>query len=113
VAGDDVAGEIPIVWSDTDLVEMSGVSPLDGSGQLLLFLKHQVSATDAPGIDSVEESYVPLSGDNGVFDVAASGDAATARSEVVRSLDGSQGTRHRGDRTWPMPAILRAAGRQR
>jgi hypothetical protein len=111
VEGNEIASEIPILWSDTDLVDMDGVSPLDGSGEMLLFLKHKVSAVDAPGIDSVDEFYVPLSSDNGVFDVARSGTTGTARSDTVLSLDGSHGTTHSGDRTWPLPAILRAASR--
>ena len=55
---------------------------------MLLFLE-KISAADAPpGVIPFDEVFVPLSDDNGVFDVAADG-SISARSDVVVSMTNS------------------------
>jgi hypothetical protein len=70
---------------DTDKLTVDGLTPLVSGQRVLLFLE-KISATDAPpGVIPFDEVFVPLSDDNGVFDVAADG-SVTARSDVVVSV---------------------------
>ncbi len=75
---------VVVAWPDPDQVRMEGATPVRKSQQLLLFLEH-VGPGEAPGVTSVGEFYVPVSGDNGVFDVSSRG-AVAARSDAVRGL---------------------------
>ncbi|MER5971326.1 hypothetical protein ABT112_16570 [Streptomyces sp. NPDC002055] len=74
---------------DTSAVEMDGASELVEGKSTVLYLE-RITDAESPGITGVSKDfYVPLSGDNGIFDV--SGSRATARSEVVASLSGAKG----------------------
>ncbi len=84
-----VRGQVPatIVVSWLDLGQASNteeLSALSKGQHVVLWLDH-LTADDMPGIESFADVWVPLSGDNGVMDIA--GDQATARSSVLTGLD--------------------------
>lgn len=62
-------------------------TPLSIGSTVVLYLQFN-AAGDTPGITSVGDHYVPLSGDNGTFDVRDG--RAVARSAAVRSLRDGQ-----------------------
>lgn len=68
---------------DLTKVQAADYTPLTEGQTLLLFLRHR-SRADGPGVTSVNETWVPLSADNGVFDVA--GSQARARSTLLTSV---------------------------
>lgn len=72
-----------VAWPEMDDVSVEGATPVEPGQQLVLFLRHRDSES-APGIESFDSFYVPVSGDNGVFDVVDG--TATARSAEVHSL---------------------------
>lgn len=82
-----VSGSAPdsivVAWPDLDQSSVDGASPVEPGQRFLLFLRHRDPET-APGVESFDSFFVPVSGDNGVFDVEDG--VATARSEGVRSL---------------------------
>lgn len=81
---------IVLGWLDLERIQTTEVTPIQESARVVLFLD-RVGRDDSPGIESVGELFVPLSGDNGVFDVVD--EHATARSAAVRSLrPGGPGT---------------------
>lgn len=74
--------EIVLGWLDLGRIEASDVSELLPGQEVVLFLE-RLDRKSAPGIESLEgEFYVPLSADNGVFDVDSRG-TIRARSEIV------------------------------
>ncbi len=58
-----------VAWPDSRRVSMEGATPVSAGQELVLFLE-RLSPAQAPGITSVRDFYVPVSGDNGVFDVS-------------------------------------------
>ncbi len=70
---------------DTDELEVEGLTPLEPGQRVLLFLERITAADAPPGILPFDEVFVPLSRDNGVFDVAADG-RVTARSPQVVAI---------------------------
>lgn len=78
--------EIVLGWIDLDRVGMDGVSRIARGADTLLFLRHMPDA-DSPGVTSVADFYVPVSADNGVFDVR--GQVAAARSPLVERVSAS------------------------
>lgn len=82
--GDDPGvSEIAVATLDVTQLNVEGVSRLRDGQDVVLFLLNRDQET-APGIDLVDDFYVTLSGDNGVFDV--DGDKLSSRSPVVRGL---------------------------
>lgn len=79
------AGDKIIVGNiDTSAVDMEGTSKLAENQSTILYLE-RITDADSPGITSItQDFFVPLSGDNGIFDV--SGSQATARAKTVVSL---------------------------
>jgi hypothetical protein len=75
---------ILVALLDADVVRAEQESPLAVGDQLVLFLKHR-DPKSAPGL-TPESFYVPLSGDNGVFD--PQGTIVTPRLPVVDRLRG-------------------------
>lgn len=82
--GDDPgASEIVVASLDVTQLNVEGVSRLrDGQDVVLFLLKRDQEK--APRISLVDEFYVTLSGDNGVFDVDR--DQLSSRSPTVRGL---------------------------
>jgi hypothetical protein len=69
---------------DTDELIVDSLSPLVAGQRVLLFME-RIRAADAPeGLVPFDEIFVPLSHDNGVFDVTDRGEV-TARSDIVVS----------------------------
>ncbi|MDE0162941.1 MAG: hypothetical protein OXL98_14535 [Acidimicrobiaceae bacterium] len=82
--GDDPGvSEIAVASLDVTILNVEGVSQLRDGQDVVLFLLNRDQET-APGIDLVDDFYVTLSGDNGIFDV--DGDKLSSRSPVVRGL---------------------------
>ena len=81
----DALGVNDIVVATLDMTQLNveGVSQLRDGQDVVLFLAKR-DQQNAPGISSIDEFYVTLSGDNGVFDVH--GDQLSSRSSVVRGL---------------------------
>ncbi len=73
-----------VAWPDSRRVSMEGATPVSAGEELVLFLE-RLSPAQAPGITSVRDFYVPVSGDNGVFDVQSS-DTVYPRSDEVLGL---------------------------
>ena len=79
-----VGKTILVATVDTDLIVADQESPLSEGEQVVLFLRHRDPST-APGL-TPDNFYVPLSGDNGVFDLKDS--VATPRLPAVENLRG-------------------------
>jgi hypothetical protein len=75
--------EIPVGVIDVTKMKTSAQTELRLNAPVVLFLRLN-KAEEAPGISTVGDHYVPLSGDNGIFDVVNS--RAMARSAVVTSV---------------------------
>jgi hypothetical protein len=78
------AETILVATVDSELIVTNQESPLNEGEQVMLFLRRRDPST-APGL-TPDSFYVPLSGDNGVFDVRDS--VATPRLEAVVNLRG-------------------------
>ena len=83
VLAGDAVGEVVVAWPEQGGDVAESATPVEAGQSLVLFLE-QVSAGDAPGITSVDGFYLPVGGDQGVFDVR--GADAVARSPEVRGL---------------------------
>ncbi len=83
IKGSVAADHLILGWIDTDKVSMEGVSRIQRGEPTLLFLR-RLSDVQSPGITSVDQFYIPVSGDNGVFDVV--GSAVRARSRLVEGM---------------------------
>jgi len=82
--GDLTDKTITVEWIDTSKVTLEdSTSDLKQGQTVVLWLQH-LTTQDAPGVTSVSDFWVPVSGDNGVMDVAAG--HATARSETLTGL---------------------------
>ena len=82
--GDLTDKTITVEWIDTSKVTLEdSTSDLKQGQTVVLWLQH-LTTQDAPGGTSVSDFWVPVSGDNGVMDVAAG--HATARSETLTGL---------------------------
>lgn len=82
--------EIAIAWLDASNVKAEpAVSKMVTGQQVVLWLDH-LSAVEAPGIDLVDEVWVPIGGDNGVMDLE--GQVATARSVHLVAWDVDAGS---------------------
>lgn len=81
--GEPVGEAIPLGWIDLELLKVENVSPLAPGSEVLLFLRH-ITDSESPNIDVVEDFYIPVAADNGVFDVRDG--IAVARSREVRGL---------------------------
>lgn len=65
------------------MLKVENVSPLTRGSEVLLFLRH-ISDSESPNIDVVDDFYIPVSADNGVFD--GRDGIAVARSREIRGL---------------------------
>lgn len=92
VAG-DAPSQVVVAWPDSGEVVFEGATPVAPGQSLVLFLQHR-DIGNAPGITSVPQHYVPVSGDSGVFDVV--GQEVVARSAEIRGLDPSRRGRGEG-----------------
>lgn len=81
--GEPVGEAFLLGWIDLELLKLENVSPLARGSEVLLFLEH-ISDSESPNIDVVDDFYIPVSADNGVFDVRDG--TAVARSREVRGL---------------------------
>lgn len=72
-----------VAWTDHGGTDVE-TSELTAGDEVVLFLERLPSA-DAPGIDTETDFYVPLGGDNAVFDVGDSN--VTARSAYVIAFE--------------------------
>ncbi len=79
-----VGKAVLVAMVDTELIVAEQESPLNEGEQVVLFLRHRDHST-APGL-TPDDFYVPLSGDNGVFDLEDS--VATPRLPAVEDLRG-------------------------
>lgn len=75
-----VGAEIHVLRFDTDEVISADESDLGEGDRFILFLSY-VSASDTPGITTVDEFYNTVGGDDGVFEIV--GETAVARGEVT------------------------------
>lgn len=82
--GDDPGvNDIVVAALDVTQLNVEGVSQLRDGQDVVLFLVKR-DQQKAPGISLVDEFYVTLSGDNGIFDVDRN--QLSSRSSVVRGL---------------------------
>jgi hypothetical protein len=87
---------------DTDKVQLDQLSPLEVGQEVLLFLK-EIKAADAPeGLVPFEQVFVPISDDNGVFDLINDNEVQ-ARSTAVLSETESEVEAAR--QTLPEPTV--------
>lgn len=94
VLAGDVDKSLVLAWIDHAERPEEGLSDVKAGQQTLLFLERRTPA-EAPGIKSQDEFYVPVGGDNGVFDV--DGDIATARSQNVTAMRAADLTSDRAE----------------
>lgn len=87
-SGEEPGEDIRLAWPDLDREPSQDRSRLS-AGQVIVLFAKRLTPVDAPGIDTQKVFYVPLGGDNGVLDL--DGQQATARSEALLSLSGSEG----------------------
>ncbi|AYN41088.1 hypothetical protein D9753_21900 [Streptomyces dangxiongensis] len=73
--------EIIVGNIDTDKVTMEGATPLTVGKQYALYLR-QLTASDHPGITSVQNFWIPVGGSQGVF-VVAKGTVTPASANIV------------------------------
>ncbi len=89
VKGDIEAKTLLVGVVDLDRVTTPGLTPLKEGQSLVLFLDH-VTVDEAPDIGSVsKELWVPISDDNGIFDVSDGHASPRLDDVVVRLTDGS------------------------
>lgn len=81
--------EMVVGYVDLDKISMDEVSAVT-AGQELMFFLRCLPDEQSPEIDVVGDFCIPLSADNGVFDVE--GDTATARSELLVAVYEAQAT---------------------
>lgn len=83
--GDLAQKNITVEWIDTTKVTTEEqISELKPGQTVILWLRH-LTAKDAPGVASISDFWVPVSGDNGVLDV--NNGKATARSDALTGID--------------------------
>ena len=84
VLAGDAPDTLTVAWIDQRTIRIEGrLSEFSVGDELVLYLVHQ-PADATPGLKSVEDVWVPLSGDNGVMDI--DGDKVIARSELLTGL---------------------------
>ena len=86
LAGDEIE-KVVVAWPEEDGDVPESATPVESEQSLVLFLERR-TADEAPGVTSVDDFYVPVGGDQGVFDVR--GAEAAARSPEVRGLTGPE-----------------------
>lgn len=85
VSGPVSSKQITIGWLDSDVVTDDELSRLAPGQKVVVFLD-RVQRTEAPGLpQDLPELWIPMAGDNGVFDLAANSQV-TPRSTVIRAL---------------------------
>ena len=83
--GDLSEQSITVEWLDTSAISLKEpLSDLKKGQTVVMWLQHLTTA-ESPGVTSVADFWVPVSGDNGVMDVASG--KATARSEVLTGVE--------------------------
>lgn len=83
--GEDPGESIVIAWLDRSrLADDDQISALNSGDEVILWLVER-TPEQAPGVSSVKNFWVPVSGDNGVMDVR--GVRAVARSTVLTGVD--------------------------
>lgn len=84
VVGGNAPSRLVVGWIDIDVVTLTDpLSRLEAGQKVVLFLRHRAPG-QAPGVADVSDFWVPISGDNGVMDVTASG--YRARGAVLTGL---------------------------
>ncbi|MEV0490538.1 hypothetical protein [Streptomyces atratus] len=79
-------GELIIGNVDTEKVDLEGASPLV-PGSYVVVYGNELSAADHPGITTINDDiWMPVGGEQGLFDVDPVTETATARSSNVRTL---------------------------
>lgn len=82
--------QINVAWLDVErLANSDQIRPLKPGQKVVLWLDH-LSQEETPGLELVDDVWVPLSGDNGVMDVE--GDRVMARSADLVAIDDEPGS---------------------